>query len=340
MDATSSVGGPGTIVPMIATGSPEQIASLVTQRLRQAAQFLQLIEQLNSATQQLQKAWTGGASQAAVKKLTDTVAAFQKIVKVIQAGAKLLSTSGTLVKSAQTAYTGVVSSVNPTVASLMSNPWTYSSAVALSTTASSSLRGYITGTQGALQGLGSGQLMQQVTALLQIVQEIEKLAGGSGTSTPAGSIGSLPGMSTLGTPIATPVTPPQIASTVGQQVAATGQDPTVQSYLNGVTNYTPTALAGYTGTAANPVNTGTAATAANPAQYGVGQTDSWIPVNPTAPTTAPAQNATITNTVDGVTTTVTVSTNQATSLTVTETVDGHNVTERIDVSADGRVTVA
>lgn len=211
MDATASSGGPGTFVMTIATGSPEQIASLVTQRLRQAEQYLQLIEQLSSATQQLQKAWTGGASEAAVKKITDTVSAFQKIVKVIQTGSKLLGVSGTLVKSAQTAYTGVVSSVNPTVAGLMSNPWTYSSAVALSTATSSSLRAYITGVQGVLQGLGSGQIMQQVTMLMQIVQEIEKLAGGG--AAPSATSVSVPAMST------------------------------VQPLLNGITTYTPAALA-------------------------------------------------------------------------------------------------
>lgn len=203
MDATASSGGPGTFVATIATGSPAQIASLVTQRLRQAEQFLQIIEQLGGTTQQLSQSWSGAASQAAVQKITSTVAAFSQIVKVIQTGAGLLGTSGTLVGSAQTGYSAVVSAVNPTVASLMSNPWTYSAAVALSTTSSASLRAFISAIQAALQGLGSGQLMQQVSTLMRVIQQVEQLAGNqSGAS--AGSAASL---SAIAAPVTTAIAP-------------------------------------------------------------------------------------------------------------------------------------
>jgi uncharacterized protein YukE len=193
MNVTAAGGGPITVLPTIITGSPEQIAAHVAQRVQQAEKFLQIIEQLNSATHQLSSAWSGGASEAAVQKIASTVSAFTGIVKVIQAGASLLSTSGIMVGSAQTAYTGVVSAVNPTVASLMSNPWTYSAAVALSTSASASLSSYIMAVQAALQALGAGQMMQQVTMLMRIAQEIEQLAASGGSISSLLSAGGLAG---------------------------------------------------------------------------------------------------------------------------------------------------
>jgi hypothetical protein len=80
--------------------------------------------------------WSGAASETALKKITDSLQSFEKIIKVVQEGAQLLGVAGTLVKTAQTAYTSVVSAVNPTVAALMSNPWTHAAAVALSTATS------------------------------------------------------------------------------------------------------------------------------------------------------------------------------------------------------------
>ena len=68
MDATAYGGGPGTFVAQIATGSPESIEALVAQRLKQAEQFLALINQARSATQTLSKAWSGTASDTAVNR--------------------------------------------------------------------------------------------------------------------------------------------------------------------------------------------------------------------------------------------------------------------------------
>ena len=89
MDATAYGGGPGTFVSQIATGQPEQIASLVTKRLHEAEQFLKLIQQARAATQQLEKAWSGTASQTAVKKMTDTLDSFEKMVQVVETTAQM-----------------------------------------------------------------------------------------------------------------------------------------------------------------------------------------------------------------------------------------------------------
>lgn len=222
MDATAYGGGPGTFVAQIATGSPERIAQLVEHRLKQAEEFLKLIEQARSAVQTLDKAWSGRAGETAVKKFTDTLESFEKIVKVIEATSQLLGVSGTLVKAAQTAYTTVVSAVNPVVASLASNWWTYWAAVSLSTSASAGLRAFIEGIEALLNALGGGQLAQEIAALVTIVQDVEKLigSGSHGTSVPPSGAFSRP--TTDGVPQNALHAPPQIASTTGQQVAANG----------------------------------------------------------------------------------------------------------------------
>ena len=231
MDATAYGGGPGTFVAQIATGSPESIEALVAQRLKQAEQFLALINQARSATQTLSKAWGGNASETAVKKFTDTLNSFEQIVKVIQASSQLLTTSSTLIKAAQTGYTTVVNAVNPTVASLASNWYTYWAAVSLSTSVSATLRAFINGIEAMLSALGGGQLMQEVTEVIKIIGDVEKLIG-------SGSHGSsVPPAGAFTSPTATGATnqlkaPPQVASTTGQQVAASGVDPTAARTLS------------------------------------------------------------------------------------------------------------
>ncbi|NUR59184.1 MAG: hypothetical protein HOV87_11005 [Catenulispora sp.] len=222
MDATAYGGGPSTFVSQIATGSPERIAQLVEQRLKQAEQFLKLIEQGRSAVQTLEKAWSGQAGETAVKKFTDTLESFEKIVKVIEASSELLGVSGTLVKAAQTAYTSVVSAVNPVVASLASNWWTYWAAVSLSTSASAALRAFIEGIEALLTAIGGSQLAQEIMTLVRIVQDVEKLigSGSHGTSVPPSGTYARP--STGGQAQTALHAPPQIASTTGQQVAAGG----------------------------------------------------------------------------------------------------------------------
>jgi hypothetical protein len=231
MDATAYGGGPGTFVAQIATGSPESIEALVAQRLKQAEQFLALINQARSATQTLSKAWGGNASETAVKKFTDTLNSFEQIVKVIQASSQLLTTSSTLIKAAQTGYTTVVNAVNPTVQALASNWYTYWAAVSLSTSVSATLRAFINGIEAMLSALGGGQLMQEVTEVIKIIGDIEKLIGSGSHG------GTVPPAGTFTSPTTTGATnqlkaPPQVASTTGQQVAASGVDPTAAQTLS------------------------------------------------------------------------------------------------------------
>jgi len=265
MDATASSGGPITILPQIVTGQPEQIAKHVVDLVRKAEQFLSMYNELTKAADQLGKIWSGAASESALKKINDSLDQLTKIINVVQKGAELLGVSGTLIKTAQEAYRAVVAAVNPTVAALMSNWWTYGAAVALSTATSASLRAFITAIGALLKALGAVDLAQQVTTLAQVIGEIEKLfhhgSATSGATTP--SIG--------GTPVTAPQTPPPVASASGQQAVAGGSGGGIPQQPS-FTDYTPPALAAGGGSS--------------------GAANSWIPVDHPATTpSVPAPSA-------------------------------------------------
>lgn len=340
MDVAAAGGGPITMLPQIITGQPEQIAAHSTGLLAKAAQFVSLMEEFTKAGQSLSQVWSGAASETAVKKITDSLSALQNIIKAVQGGAALLGISGTMVKSAQTAYTSVVSSVNPTVAGLISNPWTYSAGVALATSTSAALRAFITAVEGMLTALGGGKLAAEIAAVVQIITEIEQLAKGPNA---AATSGATPTMPTISTPAITmPQAPPAVATSAGQQA---------------ITGYTPTALTGYTGTNGTtgnyPSTTSPAATTAPGGSPSINPADSWIAVNPpttTAPpaTTAPTapaatgtgQNVSVTTTDNGITTTVSVPAGQAANIDLNTTINGDSIAEHLNIGADGSVSVS
>ncbi|WP_340687527.1 hypothetical protein LCL61_15890 [Amycolatopsis coloradensis] len=212
MDATASSGGPITILPQILTGQPEQIAKHVLEVLKKANEFLTMYNEVTKAAEQLGKIWSGAASDSALKKITDSLNSLTKIIQVVQKGAELLGIAGTLIKTAQTAYKAVVSAVNPTVAGLMSNPWTYGAAVALSTATSASLRAFITAIGALLKALGVVDLANQITQIATIIGEVQKLFGHND----AGDNGAAGNSAVSGTPVTNPQAPGSVASGSGQ----------------------------------------------------------------------------------------------------------------------------
>ncbi|WP_410672636.1 WXG100 family type VII secretion target [Amycolatopsis sp. cmx-4-68] len=286
MDATASSGGPITILPQIVTGQPEQIAKHVLDLVKKAEQFLSVYTELTKAADQLGRIWSGAASESALKKISDSLGQLTKIIDVVQKGAELLGVSGTLIRTAQEAYRAVVSAVNPTVAALMSNWWTYGAAVALSTATSASLRAFITAIGALLKALGAVDLAQQVTQLAQVIGAIEKLfhhgTGSSGATSP--SIGN--------TPVTAPQTPPPVASAAGQQAVAGGSGGGIPQQQPSFTDYTPPALATGGGSSSGtgvpvtgngtPLNPSNSWIAVDPAHGGA-----TVPAQP-APVTAPA----------------------------------------------------
>jgi uncharacterized protein YukE len=340
MDATAGSGGPITFLPRIVTGQPEQVAAHVAQVLDKAKQFVTLMDDFAKAEKQLAQVWSGAASETALKKITDSLQSFEKIIKVVQEGAQLLGVAGTLVKTAQTAYTTVVSAVNPTVAALMSNPWTHAAAVALSTATSASLRSFIEAIGALLKTLGLTKIATEVTTLVAIIQELEQLFGNNKSASASTPAGTTPSTSTVtSNPVTAPVTPPPVASTTGQQVTSTPTVPTVTT-PNGTTpttgtlpstnpyNYTPPALGGTNPSTAN----------------------TWIPVDPPAASTpaastpaAPAADTgviKVTTTIGDESTTVEIPTGHDAQLDVDIPVNGQHVTEHISVTGTGKVGVS
>jgi uncharacterized protein YukE len=278
MDVAAAGGGPITILPQIITGQPEQIAQHTTGLLAKAAQFASLLQEFSKAGQSLSQVWSGAAAETAVKKITDSLSALQNIIKAVEGGAALLGISGTLVKSAQTAYTSVVSSVNPTVAGLISNPWTYSAGVALATSTSAALRAFITAVEGLLSALGAGKLATEIATVVQIIAEIEQLAQGPNAATS----GATPTTTTVSTPAITmPQAPPQVATSAGQQA---------------ITGYTPPALTGYTGT--TPGSTPVTPTGNYPTTSQITPTDNGITTTVSVPA-GQAANINLDTTING-----------------------------------------
>jgi uncharacterized protein YukE len=174
-------GGAATIAGRIC-GSPESITATAMQRLQQAEHFIRIIEQLTSASQSLERAWSGAAAESAVQKIMSSIGSFIRIVEAIQQGAALLHLSAGLITSAQTAYNNVMSWVNPIVGHAISNPITYGFGEALATGSVASLNTYVLGVQAALQAVGAGKMMEQVAVLATVMMDIERLAQGGGNA--------------------------------------------------------------------------------------------------------------------------------------------------------------
>ncbi|UUV30559.1 hypothetical protein NQK81_38295 [Amycolatopsis roodepoortensis] len=241
MDATASSGGPITILPQILTGQPEQIAKHVLEVLKKANEFLTMYNEVTKAAEQLGKIWSGAASDSALKKITDSLNSLTKIIQVVQKGAELLGIAGTLIKTAQTAYKAVVSAVNPTVAGLMSNPWTYGAAVALSTATSASLRAFITAIGALLKALGVVDLANQITQIATIIGEVQKLFGHND----AGDNGAAGNSAVSGTPVTNPQAPGSVASGSGQAaIGGSGGGGSTPGETPPFTQYRPPALGG------------------------------------------------------------------------------------------------
>lgn len=261
MDVTASSGGPITVLPQIVTGQPEQIAKHVLEVLKKANEFLTMYNEVTKAAEQLGKVWSGAASDSALKKITDSLNSLTKIIQVVQRGAELLGVAGTLIKTAQQAYRAVVAAVNPTVAGLMSNPWTYGAAVALSTATSASLRAFITAIGALLKALGVVDLANQITQLAAIIGEVQKLFGHNDSG--SGSAGNA---AVSGTPVTAPQAPGSVAGPAGQAaVGGSGGGPgggNAPGEAPPFTQYRPPALGGGTAQGSWP-----------------GGADAWIPVD-------------------------------------------------------------
>ncbi|WP_374213054.1 hypothetical protein [Crossiella sp. SN42] len=177
MDVTAKGGGPGTFLNWIINGNPGQILKHVTDLLAKANEFAQLYQQLRQAGEQLRKVWRGPASGAAGKKITNLLESFTKIISVVKEVAQKLGLAASIIQKAQLAFKTIVAAINPTVAGLMSNPWTYAAAVALSTATSGALKGFLAALGALLKSLGAVELAAKLTTMAEVLGQLEKLVG-------------------------------------------------------------------------------------------------------------------------------------------------------------------
>src|SRR5690606_18093745 len=139
-------------------------------------------------------------------------------------GVRELEAAAAQLETAQNAYRSIVSSVNPTVAALLSNPWTQAAARALATSATSSLSGFLKAIAGVLNAIGAGNIGSIVSSLATIVGEIEKLfnKGGAGAGTGGGEVHTLPYPNPGATPVEQPGGIPPVASPSGHAAIGGG----------------------------------------------------------------------------------------------------------------------
>ncbi|MBE1573278.1 hypothetical protein ACFORH_13110 [Amycolatopsis roodepoortensis] len=314
MDATASSGGPITILPQILTGQPEQIAKHVLEVLKKANEFLTMYNEVTKAAEQLGKIWSGAASDSALKKITDSLNSLTKIIQVVQKGAELLGIAGTLIKTAQTAYKAVVSAVNPTVAGLMSNPWTYGAAVALSTATSASLRAFITAIGALLKALGVVDLANQITQIATIIGEVQKLFGHND----AGDNGAAGNSAVSGTPVTNPQAPGSVASGSGQAaIGGSGGGGSTPGETPPFTQYRPPALGGNGSQGNWP-----------------GGADAWIPVDRPSGGGAGSSGGSLPGVGNG--NTVTIATDLSTGKSTVQAPGGQDIDIDIDMNYGGK----
>lgn len=309
MDVTAKGGGPGTFLHWIINGNPGQILKQVTELLQKASEFAQLYEQLKQAGEQLRKVWRGPASGAASKKITTLLESFTKIISVVREVARKLGLAASIIQKAQVAFKTIVAAINPTVAGLMSNPWTYAAAVALSTATSGALKGFLAALGALLKSLGAVELAAKLTTMAEVIGHLEKLVGLVTGKNPAGEQPQLPG----------------------------GSQPTTLPAKD-FTQYQPPAIGGTAGNGQNmwiPVDPAPAP--GTPAPSG--------PPPPGAPTPVPPPAGGTPSTGAGVSVTVTTGDGSATvtapsgrDTTVTATVGGTPIRVAIDGDGDGKVS--
>lgn len=218
----------GTILPQIISGNPQAILAHAAQVMQRATKLVGLLQDLERSQRQLREAWPrGSASDAAQQKLGNSFRNFGQTIQAIFSGVRELEAAAAKLQITQQGYNSVVSAMNPTVASLLSNPWTAAAGKALAATTAGSLSGFMKAMAGVFNAIGAGNIGNIVNSLATIVGEIEKLFskdGGSGGGAGGGAGGggqftTQPYPNPGATPVQQPGGIPQVASPAGQAAA-------------------------------------------------------------------------------------------------------------------------
>ncbi|MER7332691.1 MULTISPECIES: WXG100 family type VII secretion target [unclassified Micromonospora] len=222
MDAAAGGRGPGTVaLPTIVGGNPQAILAHAAALTARVARLVTLLADLERAREQLREVWSAGsASDSVVQKLNKSFASFQQIIETVYAGVRELEGAAAQLTTAQSAYRAVVGAVNPTVAALMSNPYTQAAGRALAVSTTGILKAFLTGIGGILTAIGVTNLGQILTGLATIVGQVEQLFSknndGGAAPAPALPAGS------AGNPVLAPPPMASVATGAGQAVLGGG----------------------------------------------------------------------------------------------------------------------
>jgi hypothetical protein len=177
MDTAAGGSGPGAaVLPWIVSAEPEQILRYGTDLLSRMARLVAIVGQIDVAGQQLRQSWpSGSASDGATAKVRAGLAGFTRITTAVQALQGEIQASAQAVQLVQHAYRTVISAVNPTVAALLSNPYTHAAATALATSTTSGLAGYVGATRAVLDTIGLVRLTAIITTLATIADDLKAL---------------------------------------------------------------------------------------------------------------------------------------------------------------------
>lgn len=223
MDAAASGGGPSTVaLPQLMGGNPAAILAHAAQVMQGATKLAGLLQDLERSKQQLREAWPrGSASDNAQRKLSNSFKNFNETIQAVFSGVRELEAAAAKLEIAQNAYRTIVNAVNPTVAALLSNPWTQAAARALATASTGTLSGFLQSIAGVLNAIGAGNIGRIVASLASVVGEIEKLfsKGGNGGGAGGGQYTIQPYPNPGASPVPQPGGMPQVASPSGQAVA-------------------------------------------------------------------------------------------------------------------------
>ncbi|MCW3815930.1 hypothetical protein ONA91_15915 [Micromonospora sp. DR5-3] len=355
MDAAAGGRGPSTVaLPSIVGGDPAAIVAHAAALTVRVARLVTLLADLERAREQLREVWSAGsASESVAQKLTQSFASFQQIIETVYAGIRELEGAAAQLATAQAGYRAVVSAVNPTVAALMSNPYTRAAGRALAVSTTGILKAFLTGIGGILTAIGVTNLGQILTGLATIVGQVEALFstnndGGSSTTPTV-----RPGFAD--SPVVAPPVMSGVATAVGQAALGggygTGGMPsfTGTGYPGGgsMTSYVPPALGADQWVAVQP---GQSASGSAPVTVTPDGPVHTLPAPTTPgdahPLPAPAESGgdhdvTITASKGDlkVTVEVPVDTGRAFDVEVTASSGGQTVDADVSVGADGSVRV-
>jgi hypothetical protein len=185
LDRAAMGRGPGTAVLPLLTGSDAGHVGDYAAQLRSRAHRLDVLAgELQDHRRRLRTVWpSGSASEAAGVRLDRTITQLADTTKLIADTAGQLQQAATVLRAAQTGFNQVVSATTPTVAALMSNPWTRGAATAMAVSTTGSLQTYFAALTKIMNAVGLDSIGRILTSLGAVTGDLAKLLGG--TATPA-----------------------------------------------------------------------------------------------------------------------------------------------------------